>query len=141
MSYQFDKFYLEKNIKKVIAYIVFGIITTAINIVTYYLLFELLDFSNVFSVVISRFLAVLFAFFTNKIYVFSSKSMSVKVLFDEMSLFFSARIVTGLLDLIIMYISVDILSFWALPFKLLSNIIVVILNFIASQYLIFKRKQ
>lgn len=138
MNYQFIKFYKEKNIKKAIAYIVFGIITTAINILAYYLLFERLGFSNIFSVVISWVLAVLFAFFTNKIYVFSSKSMSVKVLFDEIALFFSARIVTGLIDLIIMYISVDILNFWALPFKLISNIVVVILNFIASQYLIFK---
>lgn len=121
-----------------IMYGVFGILTTAINIAAYYACYYVLTIPNMASTAAAWFLAVIFAFYTNKIWVFDSKSFEMKILTHELLSFFSCRILTGLLDMLIMYIAVDLMMWNELLWKLISNVFVIILNFIASKLIIFK---
>lgn len=124
--------------KSLIMYAVFGGLTTLVNMAAYYLCFNVIGKSNVTSVVFAWIVAVCFAFITNKLWVFDSKSFSITVLKHEIPTFFGARIATGLLDVGIMYLAVDALHWNSTVWKLISNILVIIINYIASKLLIFK---
>ena len=90
-----------KKYNSLITYAVFGICTTIINILAFYLLYNVLEIKNVPANIIAWVLAVLFAFITNKLFVFKSKSMDFKTLFTEGVSFFACRFLTGVLDVII----------------------------------------
>ena len=98
-----------KKHKEFLLYAFFGILTTLVNIVSYYLLYNMLFIKNVPAVIISWALSVAFAFFTNKLFVFESRSFKLSIVLRESATFFSARLFTGVLDIIIMYIAVDLL--------------------------------
>ncbi len=121
-----------------ILYADFGVLTTIVNMVVYYLCFNIMGIPNVPSTIIAWVMAVSFAFITNKLWVFDSKSFSAKTLKHEIPTFFGARIATGLLDVGIMYLAVDVLNWNSTLWKLISNILVIILNYIASKLIIFK---
>ena len=123
-----------------ILYVFFGALATLVNTASYYLCYNIIGMSNVPSVIIAWLLAVVFAFFTNKLWVFKSKSFAPEVLKHEIPTFFGARLLTGLLDLGIMYLAVDVLHGNGTVWKLISNILVIILNYIASKLIIFKKK-
>jgi len=124
----------------IILYGVFGVLTTAVNTACYYLCFDILALPNLVSTAIAWLVAVLFAFITNKLWVFDSKSFAKGVFFRELASFFSCRIATGLLDLGIMYVAVDCKGRNEMLWKLLANIIVIVLNYVASKMLIFKKQ-
>lgn len=123
-----------------ILYVFFGALATLVNTASYYLCYNIIGMSNVPSVIIAWLLAVVFAFFTNKLWVFKSKSFAPDVLKHEIPTFFGARLLTGLLDLGIMYLAVDVLHGNGTVWKLISNILVIILNYVASKLIIFKKK-
>ncbi len=125
--------------KSFILYAVFGVLTTLINWGSYYIFYSILHIPNVPSTIIAWFLAVAFAFITNKIWVFSSKSFDVKTLLHEIWTFLAARLATGLLDVGIMYFAVDVFAMNSTAWKLISNIIVIILNYILSKLIVFSR--
>ncbi len=128
---------LEKY-KSILMYLFFGICTTVINIVTYWMFYISLDFLNVLSTIFSWIISVLFAYITNKLWVFESRSFGKKVLVREIATFFGARFISGIIDLAIMFLFVDMLLFPAMIIKFISNIFVVIFNYVASKVLIFK---
>lgn len=130
---------LFQKYREVIAYLFFGGCTTVINIVTYFVCCNLLGIANVPGNVIAWILSVLFAFITNKLFVFGSSSMQLGVLLKEAVSFFSCRIATGLMDVAIMYVAVDVMQWNSLLWKILSNVLVIILNYIASKIIIFKK--
>ena len=121
-------------------YLIFGALTTVVNIISYYLAYNVLKIPNVASTVISWVISVLFAFLTNKIFVFESKVKGFKAIFREISAFFVCRLLTGVLDVAIMWISVDIMNWNSFSWKIISNILVMVLNFFTSKILIFKKK-
>ena len=94
---------------------------------------------NVPSTCIAWILSVLFAYLTNKVYVFQSKSFKKEVLLREGLQFFGCRLLTGILDVAIMFVAVDLLHWNGLVWKVISNILVIILNYVASKLLIFKK--
>ena len=130
---------LLKKYKFIILYGIFGILTTIINIVTYALCYDMFNISNVVSNIIAWILSVLFAFITNKIWVFESKSFDFKIFIKELWNFIVCRLATGALDLGIMYVGVDLLKGPALILKIASNIIVIILNYVMSKLFVFKK--
>ena len=132
---------LMKKYKDIILYCFFGALTTLVNIVLYNVCFYLLSTGNLWANIISWIASVLFAYITNKLWVFSSKSFKLNVIVKEMLSFFGCRVFTGLLDILIMYIAVDRLHLTAWLFKILSNIIVIILNYVASKCIIFKKEK
>ena len=132
---------LIKKYKSLILYAVFGGLTTLVNMAAYWLCYEVLGIPNTVSTCIAWFLAVCFAFITNKLWVFDSKSFDAKTLKHEIPTFFGARIATCLLDVAIMYLAVDVMHWTPIVWKLISNVIVIVLNYIASKLLIFKKTE
>lgn len=130
-----------KKYKSLILYGVFGILTTLINIFTYWLVAKVCHFGVVISTCIAWLVAVIFAFITNKIWVFESKTSKFHDVLREVVSFFTCRILTGVLDLLIMFIFVDKLRFNDMIVKTISNIVVIILNYIASKLIIFNNKR
>ena len=131
---------LLKKHKSFIAYGIFGVLTTIVNIVAYNFSYNHVGLSNTFSNIIAWILAVAFAYVTNKIWVFGSVSWKWDVLKKEIVSFISCRLATGILDIVIMYICVDIMNFNAMLMKIVSNVLVIILNYIFSKLVIFKKK-
>ena len=127
--------------KSFIAYGVFGVFTTIVNIVTYNVCYSRLGFSNTLSNIAAWVLAVTFAYHTNKAWVFDSKSWKWEVLRREIPAFIGCRLATGILDIIIMYICVDVLKWPALLMKIVSNVLVIILNYAFSKLVIFRKNR
>ena len=129
-----------KKYKSFMFYAIFGVFTTIVNIVTYNVCYSKFGISNTVSNVIAWILAVAFAYLTNKIWVFDSKSWALDVLKREVAVFISCRLATGVMDIIIMYVTVDIMELPAILMKVASNVLVIILNYIFSKLIIFKKK-
>ena len=121
-----------------VLYGVFGMLTTAVNFAAYFLCYQILGWANVPSTLIAWFLAVLFAFLTNKVWVFDSRRFAFRLVLQEGFRFFSSRAMTGVLDLVIMYVGVDVLAGSAMLWKIGSDIIVTVLNYLASRYWAFR---
>lgn len=131
---------LVKKYWSIISYLFFGVVTTVVNMVVYYLCYHLWGISSDLSTVIAWVLAVLTAFLTNKPFVFGSHDWSPKVLLPEAGSFFGCRLGSGLVELVLMHITVEMLGLPGMPMKLLVNVIVVILNYVASKLLVFRKK-
>lgn len=132
---------LYNQFKEQILYIVFGVLTTAINIIAFFVCSRLVNLSLIPSNIIAWILSVLFAFITNKIYVFNSKNYSFSVVLRELVDFIVARGATGILDLGLMYLFVSIIGIEDMISKIIINIIVIILNYILSKLYVFKNKK
>lgn len=130
---------LIKRHKSFIVYGVFGVFTTIVNIVTYNICYNHLGISNTLSNVAAWILAVTFAYITNKAWVFESRSWKWETLRREIPAFISCRLATGIMDILIMYICVDAMGWHALLMKSASNVVVIILNYIFSKLVIFKK--
>lgn len=132
---------LVEKYKSLIAYGVFGVMTTLVNIITYNYCYNHLGINNTVSNVLAWILAVVFAYITNKMWVFESKSWQWSVLKREVSAFVSCRLATGVMDIVIMFICVDIMNLPAMLMKIISNVLVIILNYIFSKLVIFKKNR
>lgn len=130
---------LASKYKYIILYGIFRILTTIINIGFYGILYSVLGISNVVSNIIAWVISVLFAFIINKLWVFESKSLCLKVFIKEFGSFIVCRLATGILDLGIMFVGVDLLKGPAIILKVTSNIIVMILNYVMSKIFVFKK--
>lgn len=125
--------------REMILYLFFGGCTTLVNIVSYYICSRI-GIGTAVSTVIAWVLSVLFAYATNRKFVFLSKATELAAILKEAAGFFLCRLATGILDLAIMVVFVDFLHFNDMIIKILSNIIVIVLNYVASKLLIFKEK-
>ncbi len=131
---------LIKKYKSLILYGIFGVATTLVNIISYAIGSKLFGLSVITNTCIAWLVAVIFAYITNRIWVFESKTKKSKEIVREIFSFFSCRILTGILDIVIMYIFVDRLKFNDILIKTLSNVIVIIINYIASKFIIFNKE-
>ena len=127
--------------KEQILYIVFGVLTTAINIIAFFACSRLINLGLIPSNIIAWILSVLFAFITNKIYVFNSKNYSFSVVLRELIDFVISRGATGILDLGLMYLFVSVIGIEDMISKIVINIIVIILNYVLSKLYVFKNKK
>lgn len=134
------KKYIEKY-KDIVPYAVFGIFTTIINICFYWICAHPLSFPVMASTVIAWIISVMFAYVTNRKWVFHSETIGGVAVIKEMISFFIARLATGIIDWLCMFIFVDIMSLNDVAVKTLANIIVIIINYVASKMLIFKHKE
>ena len=125
----------------VVSYLFFGGVTTLVNWAVYALLYDVLGVPNMVSTAAAWLLAVAVAFVTNKVWVFKSPSFDAQTMKRELPSFLSARILTGLLDMAIMYISVEQMHMNGNIWKLLSNVVVIVLNYVASKLFIFKKRR
>ncbi len=124
--------------RDLILYGVFGVLTTLVNIVAYWFMAHVLGFKTMPGTVVAWFAAVIFAYLTNRKWVFHSAAVSCADIIKEIISFFLCRLFSGLVDWGCMYIFVDILHFHDVMIKAGANILVIILNYIASKLIIFK---
>lgn len=131
---------LLKKYKSVIMYLIFGVLTTLVNIIAYWLCAHIIGLATMPSTVIAWALAVLFAYVTNRKWVFDSQSVKTAEIIVECAKFFLARLATGVVDWLCMFVFVDILMQNDIIVKIAANIIVIVLNYVASKLIIFKKK-
>lgn len=123
----------------VVTYLFFGVLTTAVNYAVYLPCYNLLGLSAAVSNVIAWGVAVAFAYLTNKPWVFKSHDWSAEVVMPELTKFVACRIGSGVLETGIIFVFVDWLAFDGNVFKLITSVLVVILNYIGSKLLVFKK--
>ena len=132
--------------KEVIMYLIFGVATTLVNWVVYSLLMKTSAVNMTISNAIAWFTAVVFAYITNKLFVFESKSWNVAEVWKEVVKFFGARITTGVIEIgglpLLYYIGVKQSLFGVEGFaaKILVSVIVVILNYVFSKIFVFNKR-
>lgn len=123
--------------KETISYIIFGVLTTIVDFLFYILCSKILGINYLLSNVVSWFSAVIFAYITNKMFVFKSESYSLKTLANEIPAFLSARIISLLFSLVFIYMSVVLFGLNDIIAKTFSCVFVVIINYIFSKFFIF----
>lgn len=127
--------------RAIILYLFFGVCTTLVNVLAYGGCYRIIGLSNALSTISAWAIAVLFAFITNKLWVFESRDLHCRAIMREGASFVLCRLLTGLLDLGIMFLAVDMLRLSPLLWKILANIIVILANWLASKWLIFRKPQ
>lgn len=130
-----------KKYNDTVPYIIFGVLTTAVNVIVFWICTNIFHTGVDISTITAWIFAVFFAYVTNRKWVFYSAENSKRGILKEIISFFACRLATGLYDLAFMHIFVEMLHFNDLWMKILSNVVVVIVNYLASRLLIFKKKK
>lgn len=123
-----------------ISYLIFGILTTLINIASFNILNVQLHWNWQISNMLAWLIAVIFAFITNKLFVFQSKSFTLKLFLWELITFFGARLLSLGVDMLGMWILLDLWGVNSMIAKVLVNVLVIIINYVLSKLIIFKKK-
>ena len=141
--------------KELLMYILFGVLTTLVNFIAFWL-FDMVLGAKLYLITngIAWIISVLFAYITNKLYVFQSKSFAPKILVKEFSEFLVARVFSFIVEELGMWLFVDIMGFNEFSLNLLSvdisgqliakgflAVIVVIMNYFISKFIIFAKKK
>ncbi len=131
---------LIRKYRDVIPYLFFGVCTTIVNVIVYWLCTHMLSMGTMPGTVAAWFMAVAFAYVTNRKWVFRSEAKTYKDIAKEMASFFSCRIMTGMVDWACMFVFVELLAWNDVFIKLAANFIVMVLNYAASKLIIFKKR-
>jgi putative flippase GtrA len=123
-----------------LSYLFFGGLTTAVNYIVYLPCYNWLHLSASVSNVIAWVVAVAFAYVTNKPFVFKSHDWSGKTVWPELTKFVGCRVGSGALETAIIFVTVDVLAWDGNWMKLITSVLVVILNYFASKLLVFRKK-
>ncbi len=130
-----------KKYREQISYLFFGGCTTLVNLATYFLVTRLTGVGESLATVIGQILSITFAYVTNKIWVFESKTNSIKELLREMVSFYGCRAVTFFLDLfVVTKLFIEILGYPDVSVKIIGNIVIILLNYVFSKLWIFSKK-
>lgn len=124
----------------ILVYLIFGVLTTVVNYLVYLPCYNILGFSSSVSNMIAWAVAVVFAFVTNKPLVFRSHDWSAGVVVPELIKFVGTRIGSGGLETLILLLAVDVLGMNGNVWKLITSVLVVILNYVGSKLLVFRKK-
>lgn len=124
----------------ILSYLFFGVLTTGVNYLVYLPCYNLWGFSGSVSNVIAWVFAVAFAYLTNKPFVFKSHDWSAKTVVPELTRFVGCRLGSGALETAIIWLTVDCLGWNGNMMKLATSVIVIIVNYLASKLLVFRRK-
>ena len=137
-------FDLYKKYQEIINYLIVGVLTTVVSIVTYFIFSLILDIENnilfILANVLSWICAVVFAYITNKKFVFNTTTSSKKEELKVFSMFVSSRITTLLIELAFMFITVKIILINDKIAKVIAQFIVIVLNYVLSKLFVFKKK-
>ncbi|MCQ2973198.1 MAG: GtrA family protein [Bacteroidales bacterium] len=127
--------------KQIIYYIFFGVVSTIVNILTFWICNSLLNINYLIANVISWITAVFCAYITNKLWVFESRGKSREENIYEAIQFYIFRLISLGMDMACMYIMIDILQIKEIIAKIVANVVVVVANYIFSKLIIFKKRQ
>jgi len=124
----------------IISYLFFGVCTTIVNYIVYLPCYNLLGISATVSNMIAWVVAVAFAYLTNKPFVFKSNDWSRETVIPELTRFVGCRIGSGAAETLILFLAVDLLGWNGNIWKLITQVMVVVLNYIGSKLLVFTKK-
>lgn len=124
----------------IFSYLIFGVLTTVVNYIVYLPLLNILQLSAALSNVIAWAAAVAFAYVTNKPFVFKSHDWSLRTVIPELSKFVSCRVASGAMETAIIFVAVDMLGWNGNIWKLITSVMVVILNYVFSKLIVFRKK-
>lgn len=124
----------------VLSYLFFGVLTTVVNYLIYLPVYNFCGLSAALSNMIAWVGAVIFAFLTNKPFVFHSHDWSAKTVVPELTKFVSCRIASGVLETVILFLAVDCMNWNGNIWKLVTQVLVIIINYVGSKLLVFKKK-
>lgn len=124
----------------ILSYLFFGGLTTVVNYLVYLPCYNLLHICASVSNAIAWIFAVVFAFLTNKPFVFKSHDWSAKVVIPELTKFLGCRIGSGVMETVILFLTVDLLHWNGNILKLITSILVIILNYFGSKLIVFRKK-
>ncbi len=130
----------KQSVYQMTLYLVVGVMTTVVNIVSYYSCTRWGNFPVMAATVTAWLLAVLFAFIGNKWLVFRSRNLTAGVITREFFAFVSCRLVTGIIDIVAMGIFVEMLGFPDVLMKVAANVMIIVGNFLASKYIVFREQ-
>ena len=133
------RFLIEKY-RDILSYLFFGVLTTVVNYMIYLPAFNLCGLSAALSNMIAWVGAVIFAFLTNKPFVFRSHDWSAKTVVPELTKFVSCRIASGVLETVILFLAVDCMNWNGNIWKLVTQVLVIIINYVGSKLLVFRKK-
>lgn len=125
--------------REAVSYIVFGVFTTGVNYAVYFPLYNYMHIPASLTNGIAWLAAVVFAFFVNKHFVFRSADWSAKAIISEGGKFAACRIGSGLFETGALLLMVDVLSLNGNFWKIIVSILVVILNYFGSKFLVFRK--
>lgn len=130
---------LIKKHRETVSYLIFGVLTTLVNFVLYY---ALLYFSvhYLWAQVIAWVGAVLFAYITNKRFVFESRVSGFFPILCEASSFVLSRLFSGAIETLLLYLMVDLLTISDTIAKIPVAVLTVILNYVTGKLLVFRKK-
>ena len=131
---------LFQKYRSLILYGIFGVCRTLVNIVTYWLCARVLHLPLTPSTVIAWILSVLFAYVTNRKWVFESQAQERGAVLKEILSFFKSRLSTGIVDWLIMFICVKRLGMDDMLIKIASNVLVIALNYILGKFVVFRKR-
>lgn len=123
-----------------IIYLIFGVLTTLVNYIVYLPCHNMLGISASVSNMIAWAAAVAFAFVTNKPFVFRSHDWSAKTVLPELVKFVGTRVGSGALETLILFVTVDLLHWDGNLWKIITSVLVVVLNYVGSKLLVFRKK-
>lgn len=128
--------------KEIISYLIFGVLTTVVSLGVYYIcVYTFLNPENVVQLQIANIISwvagVAFAYVTNRKFVFESKEENK---LKEAGKFVTSRITTLLMDMAIMFIGVTLCKFNDKIIKLISQVVVIVMNYLLSKIIVFKKK-
>ena len=124
----------------ILTYLVFGVLTTVVNYAVYLPVYNFCGISAAVSNMIAWVVAVAFAFLTNKPFVFHSHDWSAQTVLPELTKFVSCRMASGALETVILFLSVDCMNWNGNIWKLVTQVLVIIINYVGSKLLVFRKK-
>ena len=122
-----------------VSYLFFGVLTTVVNYLVYLPLYNLAGISAAVSNMIAWAAAVAFAYVTNKPFVFKSHDWSMKTVLPELGKFVGCRAASGGLETALVFLTVDVCGWDGNLWKLIISVVVVILNYVSSKLLVFRK--
>ena len=127
-----------KKYEEIIRYGFFGVLTTIVNFIVFYYFNSVLETSYILANALAIFISIVFAYFTNRSFVFQQKQkMSLK----EAVNFYLSRLSTLGIDMIMMYVLVTLLDFNDKIIKLIVQVVVIVLNYVFSKFFVFNKKE
>ena len=139
MKQLFERMLKKALIREMVVYVIFGALTTIVGFGTY-ALFIYAGLGVVLANTLSHLFAILFAYITNKIWVFRARNFSAKRITAEFLKFLSSRLLTYVVDTLLLILLVEVLLYGPFLSKAATSVVVIILNYFASKLVVFNKK-
>lgn len=134
----FEPFY--KAHKEVLLYLLFGGLAFVVSIATYAFFNVTVGINELVANILSWIITVAFAFLTNRVWVFNAPTKNAAEFIQQMISFFGGRVITLVIEEVILLVFITLLKFASMPVKVVAQIVVIVLNYVISKVLVFKKE-